>query len=106
MERIICIAILVLYGVVMLLMCYISIFPKEKKPLNNVRFYVTRDKEGLLTLFLSKPVKTLTGFTYSTRNGSVVATSSVFNCFGLNVEDFNDLRFEDEPVEVFLNLED
>ena len=36
MERIICIAILVLYGVVMLLMCYISIFPKEKKPFDKV----------------------------------------------------------------------
>lgn len=32
MEKIICIILLVLYGIVILLMCYIAIFSKEKKP--------------------------------------------------------------------------
>ena len=29
-----------------------------------------------------------------------------FNRFGLNENDYKDLKWEDEPVEVFLNMED
>lgn len=31
---------------------------------------------------------------------------SDFQKFGLNPDDFNNLKWEDEPVEVFLNLKD
>lgn len=57
MEKIVCIVILILYGVVMLLMCYIAIFQKEKKPKNNIHFYVARDKNGMLWLYLGKPIR-------------------------------------------------
>lgn len=33
-------------------------------------------------------------------------TGYAFEKFGLNVEDYVNMTFEDEPVEVFLNLED
>ena len=38
--------------------------------------------------------------------GEILLSSDSFPKFGLNVHDYANLRWEDEPVEVFLNLED
>ena len=35
-----------------------------------------------------------------------IVESNYFNDLGLNLDDFKNLKWEDEPVEVFLNLED
>ena len=105
MEKIICIVILILYGVVMLLMCYIAIFPKEKKPKNNVHFYVARDKNGDLWLYIGKPIRGDTKF-HSDSNKKVFCLTYCIEKFGLKYENYNYLKWEDEPVEVFINLED
>ena len=31
---------------------------------------------------------------------------NTFDCFGLNEKDYANLKWEDEPVEVFINMED
>lgn len=104
MEKIVCIVILILYGVVMLLMCYIAIFQKEKKPKNNVHFYVARDKNKLLWLYLGKPIRVTHMFVKG--HGRALTLSYRFQEFGLNEHDFDNLKWEDEPVEVFINMED
>ena len=38
------------------------------------------------------------------RIGSIIFCS--LKSFGLNPDDFKDLKWEDEPVEVFVNMED
>lgn len=104
MEKIISIVILILYGVVMLLMCYIAIFQKEKKPKNNVHFYVARDKNRVLWLYLEKPIRVEHMFVKG--HGRALTSSFGFQEFGLNEHDFDNLKWEDEPVEVFINLEE
>ena len=72
---------------------------------NNVHFYEARDKNKTLWLFLGKPIRDYD--CYITKIcGSVISNSYNFKHFGLNPDDYKDLKWEDEPVEVFLNLED
>ena len=40
------------------------------------------------------------------KNKKVFCLTYGIDCFGLKEEDFDYLKWEDEPVEVFLNLED
>lgn len=75
----------------------------DKKPHNNVHFYVARDKNTLLYLYLGKPKRSYYSFT-PCKNG--YCFMSCFQKFGLNPDDFSDLKWEDEPVEVFLKLDD
>lgn len=86
----------------LLILCIIAM-AKEKKPKNNVHFYVARDQDGLLWLYLGKPVRYFEVFRVNTYNGAKVLTPHIKD-FGLNKEDYADLKWEDEPVEVFLNL--
>lgn len=110
MEKIVSIIILILYGVVMLLMCYIAIFQKEKnlknnvQSKNNVHFYVARDKHESLWLYLGKPIRVAHMFVKG--HGRALVSSYGFQEFGLNEHDFDNLKWEDEPVEVFINLKD
>ena len=68
---------------------YIGFYIKHK-PKNNVHFYVARDKNGRLFLYLSKPFRRGDEF-FSNERGNIM---------------LRDLKWEDEPVEVFLNLDD
>lgn len=78
-----------------------------KKSSNNVHFYVAREYNGTLSLWLGKPFRgrfkwhtalnTSITFLYGERK---------FKYFNLCESDFDNLKWEDEPVEVFLNLED
>ena len=75
------------------------------KPKNNVHFYVARDKyDNVLCLYLGKPVRCVGTF-HPCDEGCAVVVGNYFFNFGLNPKDFEHLKFEDEPVEVFLNLE-
>ena len=74
------------------------------KPKNKVHFYVARDKNGKLWLYMGKPIRFNNAFIADLSKGNTL-TSINFRCFGLNENDYANLRFEDEPVEVFLNLE-
>ena len=93
-----------LYGLVMLAMCYIAIFPK--KPKNNVHFYVARDKNGELWLYIGKPFRVNNQFCISVHKGIFIITRYNLKNFGLNEKDYANLKWEDEPVEVFVNMED
>ena len=75
------------------------------KPKNKVHFYVARDKCGELWLYIGKPNRYL--YTFASHSSSLFAfPCNTFDCFGLNEKDYANLKWEDEPVEVFLNLED
>lgn len=76
------------------------------KPKNNVHFYMVRDKDGELYLYLGKPLRDYGEFIGDLTKGSIVLTGYHFNKFGLNKNDYTKLKWEDEPVEVFINLED
>lgn len=78
---------------------------KKKKTENNVHFYVARDKDGSLYLYLSKPVKSGSCF-YPKFCGGLIASEPNFKNFDLEVDDFKYLKWDDEPVEVFLNMEE
>ena len=74
------------------------------KPKNKVHFYVARDKNGKLWLYMGKPIRCDDAFIADLSKGNTL-TNINFRCFGLNENDYANLKFEDEPVEVFLNLE-
>ena len=76
---------------------------KKKKLENNVYFYVARDKNDTLYIYLSKPVRSGSCF-YPKFCGGLIASEPNFKNFDLEVEDFKDLKWEDDPVEVFINL--
>ena len=107
MERIICI-LLALYGFVMLMMCslhYYTVFKNNEKPKNKVHFYVARDMNCELWLYMGKPIRGDAQFC-SNWDKRIVALSRNFKPFGINKDDYADLKWEDEPLEVFINMED
>lgn len=78
-----------------------------RKPKNKVHFYVARDKDGKLYLYIGKPFRGLTMFNVSMAEYCILLKGQyVFKYFGLNENDYGNLKWEDEPVEVFLNMED
>ena len=72
------------------------------KPKNNVHFYVARDKNGELLLYIGKPIRDEQEFMsdYTWEN------ADQFDKYGLDINDYANLKWEDEPVEVFINMED
>lgn len=75
-----------------------------RKQRNNVHFYVARDKNGTLYLYIGKPIRDNTKFLCN-KGQSLFYTGTTLSAFGLNDKDYANLKWEDEPVEVFLNLE-
>lgn len=78
---------------------------KFSKKRNRVHFYVARDDSGRLWLYISKPIRAALGFIPNI-NGRLLALEGEFSKYGLDVNDYDNLKWEDEPVEVFLNMED
>ena len=72
-------------------LCIVAI-SKDKEPRNKVHFYVARDKDGSLWLYIGKPLRNKTEF-HADSDGRIF-------CLTYNIE------WEDEPVEVFVNMED
>lgn len=107
MGKFIIMLLLIFYSIIALAICIIYYYHKIiiNKPKNKVHFYVARNKFGDLWLYLGKPVRGSTTFYYS-HNKKVFCLTYDIDCFGLKEEDFDFLKWEDEPVEVFLNLED
>lgn len=93
----------------MLMMCVIGMvaIQKDKKPRNKVHFYVARDKNGPLWLYMGKPIRDRITFIPCREKGVLyMGRNSELKKYGINEHDYDSLRWEDEPVEVFLNLED
>ena len=76
-----------------------------QKQTNNVHFYVARDKSGALWLYMGKPIRTSVGF-LSSHYCRFLGIGEEFSQYGLNMHDFDNLKWEDEPVEVYINFKD
>lgn len=96
---------IITFVVVLLYKCRIRLMRKEPNK-NKVHFYVARDKNGDIYLYLGKPRRCSYNFVNLYGALGTFANESFFEDFGLNPDDFKNLKWEDEPVEVFLNLED
>ena len=70
---------------------------------NKVHFYVARDMNGRIFLYLGRPFRGSNEF-LSNEHGNIMLNS--MKKFGLNPDDFKNLKWEDEPVEVFVNMEE
>ena len=93
------------------IIAFVIVFYYERKirrtePRNRVHFYVAREKNGTLWLYIGKPYRYDYEFRTDLEKGSSIICSYNFKAFGLNEKDYANLKWEDEPVEVFLNMED
>ena len=73
---------------------------------NRVHFYVARDMDSSIYLYLGKPHRGKNAFHLNCDCEFILASEREFKKFNLNVDNFKELKWEDEPVEVFLNLEE
>lgn len=83
-----------------------KVISKFSKKRNRVHFYVARDKDGRIYLYLGKPERRKSCFITYGVNSNFMVDEYNFEKFGLKSDDFKDLKWEDEPVEVFVNMED
>ena len=95
-----------IFGAVFMLatLCIVAI-SKDKDPSNNVHFYVARDKDGTLWLYIGKPLRDKTEF-HADSDGRIFCLTSNIEYYGLKYEDYANLEWEDEPLEVFVNMKD
>ena len=100
-----CFVAFILGAVFMLATLCIVAISKDKEPIDKVHFYVARDKDGGLYLYLGKPVRMTEDF-IQCNGGRTIEGAKGFLNYGLNENDYANLKWEDEPVEVFINLED
>ena len=95
-----------IFGALLMFLVFCIVAPlKDKKPKNNIHLYVARDKNGELFLYMGKPFRGIEKF-HECQNGCIITIDSDFHCFGLNKNDYSNLKWEDEPVEVFIKMED
>lgn len=74
---------------------------------NKVHFYVARDKSGELYLWLGKPKRAvLSELWYGYNEITWLASTDEIYLYNLNPKDYDNLKWEDEPVEVFVNMGD
>lgn len=79
---------------------------KFLKKRNRVHFYVARDMDGRIYLYLGKPERRKSCFITYGVNSNFMVDEYNFKNVGLNSDDFKNLKWEDEPIEVFINIED
>ena len=91
-------------AVFMLTMLCIAAMGKVQEQCNNVHFYVARDKDGELFLYIGKPIRKV-GIFVSSRFGNFICQEKYFSKYSLNARDFDHLKWADGPVEVFINME-
>lgn len=97
-----------IFGALLMFLVFCIVAPlKETKTKNKVHFYVVRDKTyNLLLLYIGKPIRSKDDAWLPGEHGTVIEGEYSFGNLGLNKEDYNSLKWEDEPIEVFLNLKD
>ena len=79
---------------------------RRTEPRNKVHFYVARDMDGELYLHMGKPIRHGTQFCRVPDKGVSLLPLYSYEFYGLNEKDYANLEWEDEPVEVFINMED
>ena len=99
-----CFITFIIGAVFMLAVLCIVAISQDKEPRNKVHFYVARDKNDELFLYMSKPFRGINKF-HPYQNGCIITNDDDLSNFGLNKGDYANLKWEDEPVEVFLNME-
>lgn len=104
MIKIMTILAFILWLVTALFALGVFTYSKDKQPKNKVHFYVARNKNNKLALWFGKPFRGINS--WINMDNSVILTNGKLNLYGLDVEDYNNLKWEDEPVEVLLNLDD
>ena len=105
-SSIYCFIAFVIGAVLMLVALAIAAMGKDDVPRNKVHFYVARDKNGPLWLYMGKPIRDRIIFIPCREKGVLyMGRNSELKKYGLNENDYEDLKWEDEPVEVFINLE-
>ena len=95
----------ILGGIVMFMTICIVYAAKREEPVNRVHFYVARDKDGSLFLYFGKPYRDGNIFKVN-KYKYIYYTGGSLAAFGLNEKDYGNLKWEDEPVEVFINMEE
>lgn len=77
---------------------------KLRKPQNKVHFYVVRDKDGELNMWFGTPYR-YKGYWVNVYNSILIASGDKeLKLYGLDKEDYDNLKWENEPIEVFLKL--
>lgn len=104
MDRVILITAFIICAITICIVVYMANATKQGKPVNKVHFYVARDKIGTIWLYIGKPKRDKCSFC-STGSGIAITPSRYFSKCGLDANNYANLKWEDEPVEVFLNLE-
>lgn len=95
-----------IFGALLMFLVFCIVTPlKEKKLKNNIHFYVARDKNGELWLYINKPFRGNNSFN-APLNSLFTFPYYTFHRFGINENDYANLKWEDEPVEVFVNTEE
>ena len=77
----------------------------KSSKINKVHFYVARDMDGGLYLYLGKPFR-CDGEFYGNKDANAFTLTGNFRRFGLNKNYYKNLHWKDEPVEVFVNMDD
>ena len=97
----------ILGAISMFMMVCIGYAAKQEEPVNRVHFYVARNKSGALCLYMGKPLRCDCAFyTSLSKGGTLLACGEELQWYHLNENDYKDLKWEDEPLEVFVNMED
>ena len=96
----------ILGAISMFMMVCIGYAAKQEEPVNRVHFFVARDKNGLLHFYIGKPVRDDTEFCTNIPEDTMVLSRYTQEFLGLNEDNYKDLKWEDEPLEVFVNMED
>ena len=92
-------------AVLMLVALAIAAMGKDDETSNKVHFYVARDENDELFLYLSKPFRGINRF-HPHLNGCIITSDDDLSNFGLKKDDYANLKLDDKPVEVFINMED
>ena len=92
-------------AVLMLVTLSIAAMCKDDEPMNKVHFYVARDENDELFLYMGKPFRGINKF-HPYQNGCIITSNDDLSNFGLNKDDYANLKWEDDPVEVFIKMDD
>ena len=77
----------------------------SSKKINRVKFYVARDKDCSLWIYIGKPTRGSRMF-YQNDRCRILGKLTYLYMLGLDENDYANLKWEDGPLEVFLNMED